>query len=273
MLDALIISDLHLGGDNCQARALVSFLNDLRDGRTESRRLILNGDVFDSMDFRRLKKHHWKVLSLIRKLSDTIEIVWINGNHDGPAEIVSHLLGVEVQDELILESGGRRILVHHGHRFDRFIDDHPILTAVGDFAYRLLQKIDGSHNFARTAKRKSKTFLRCAALIESRSVEYAKKLDCDAVCCGHTHLPAANEGEVAYYNSACWTEKPCHYLAIRDGRVEVRAYEFDGVDDAVLAAGPAIGHNGVGYYSAAPSCPTRSSVPATSSRITDPSPS
>lgn len=235
MLDALVISDLHLGSDNCQARSLTRFLDDLHDGRTESRRLILNGDMFDSIDFRRLRKHHWKVLSLIRKLSDTIEIVWITGNHDGPAEIVSHLLGVEVRDELILESGGRRILLHHGHRFDRFLDDHPILTAIGDLTYRVLQKLDSSHTFARAAKQKSKTFLRCTAKIEAESVEYARKLGCDAVCCGHTHLAVANEaGPVAYYNSGCWTEKPCHYLAVADGRIELRAFEPAATADTVL---------------------------------------
>jgi UDP-2,3-diacylglucosamine pyrophosphatase LpxH len=235
--DALVISDLHLGSDNCQARALHHFLDDIHDGRTETRQLILNGDVFDSIDFRRLKKHHWKVLSTLRKLSDRIDIVWIEGNHDGPAEFVSHLLGVEVRDELVLESGGRKILLHHGHRFDQFIDDHPVLTAVGDFFYRLLQKLDSSHRFARTAKQKSKTFLRCAARIEERSIENARKLGCDAVCCGHTHLTAANEaGDVAYYNSGCWTEKPCHYLAVRDGAVTVHEYEFAAAGDALVVA-------------------------------------
>lgn len=235
MYNARVISDLHLGSDNCQARALIEFLDDLHHGRTEARRLILNGDVFDSIDFRRLKKHHWKVLSLIRKLSDRLEIVWINGNHDGPAEIVSHLLGVEVRDELILTSGGRRILLHHGHRFDRFIDDHPILTAISDGIYRLLQWIDPSHRVAPAAKHNSKTFLRCAARIEARSIEYAPKQKCDAVCCGHTYLPAAIEtGDVVYYNSGCWTEKPCHYLAIRDGRVEALNYQPAGVEGAGL---------------------------------------
>jgi UDP-2,3-diacylglucosamine pyrophosphatase LpxH len=235
--DALVISDLHLGSDNCQARALHHFLDDIHDGRNATRQLVLNGDVFDSIDFRRLKRHHWKVLSLLRKLSDRIEIIWINGDHDGPADVVSHLLGVEVRDELILESGGRRILLHHGHRFDSFIDDHPILTAIGDLVYRALQWLDSSHQFARTAKRKSKTFLRCAARIESRSIEYARRLGCDAVCCGHTHLTAANEaGDVAYYNSGCWTEKPCHYLAIRDGVISVCEYEFAEAAEVALVA-------------------------------------
>lgn len=237
MLDALIISDLHLGSDNCQAKALQQFLEELHEGSTRTHKLILNGDVFDSIDFRRLKKNHWKVLSLLRKLSDHLEIIWISGNHDGSAEIVSQLLGVEVRDEIILESGGRRILFHHGHRFDHFLDDHPILTAIGDFAYRVLQRLDSTHAFARSAKRKSKTFLRCAGKIESRSIEYAKKLGCDAVCCGHTHLPVANEsGEIAYYNSGCWTEKPCHYLSVRCGEILVRQYDFAEVESPLLVA-------------------------------------
>lgn len=225
MLDALIISDTHLGSDNCQARELTHFLESIRDGDLLTQRLILNGDVFDSIDFRRLKKHHWKVLSLLRKLSDRVEISWINGNHDGPAEIFSHLLGVEVRDEMILESSGRKILLHHGHRFDDFIDKHPIITAVGDAIYRVLQWLDRSHHFAKLAKSKSKTFLRCSKKIESKSIEYARKIGCDAVCCGHTHLPIVNEtGPVAYFNSGCWTEKPCHYLAVRDGEVTLHSY-------------------------------------------------
>ncbi|WP_020468833.1 UDP-2,3-diacylglucosamine diphosphatase [Zavarzinella formosa] len=225
MTEALVISDLHLGSENCQARELTMFLEEIADGSRPTKCLILNGDVFDSIDFRRLKKHHWKVLSLLRKLSDDIEIIWINGNHDGPAEIISHLLGVEVRDELVLESGGRKILFHHGHRFDKFIDDHPVITAIGDFIYRVLQKIDSTHSFARTAKRKSKIFLRCASKIETRSIEYARKIGCDAAACGHTHHALANEsGPIAYYNSGCWTEKPCRFLSVRDGRVELHSY-------------------------------------------------
>jgi UDP-2,3-diacylglucosamine pyrophosphatase LpxH len=226
MHDAIVISDLHLGSDNCEARQLRWFLEEIQCGNLATRRLILNGDVFDSIDFRRLRKHHWKVLSLLRKLSDRIEISWINGNHDGPAEIFSHLLGVDVRDEMILESGGRRILLHHGHRFDEFIDSHPILTALADAIYRLLQKVDRSHRFAKLAKSKSKTFLRCAQKIESKSIERARKLGCDAVMCGHTHHAVANSsGPIAYFNSGCWTEKPCHFLTVRNGVIDLNEYK------------------------------------------------
>src|SRR5713101_8078328 len=122
MHDAIIISDIHLGADNCQAKRLCALLDNLVDGELNANKLILNGDVFDSIDFRRLKKSHWKVLSLIRKLSDRMETIWLCGNHDGTAELISHLLGTQVMDEHVLHSGDRKIMVLHGHRFDQFLD-------------------------------------------------------------------------------------------------------------------------------------------------------
>ena len=239
MLDALVLSDVHLGSDNCQARALVQFLDEVRRGERPTRRLILNGDVFDSIDFRRLKKQHWKVLSLLRKLSDQVEIVWINGNHDGPAEIISHLLGVEVRDEIVVETGGRRVLFLHGHRFDEFIERYPLTSKLADWLYRGLQRLDKSHTIARSAKKSSKTFLRSARKVEASAVAYAASRGCDAVCCGHTHLPAANTlGPVHYFNSGCWTERPCHYLALAAGRVELKAYPEPDPDPAGAAEVP-----------------------------------
>lgn len=239
MFDALVISDIHLGSDNCQARPLVHFLEAVHKKDVRTRRLILNGDVFDSIDFRRLRKQHWKILSLFRKLSDDIEIVWINGNHDGPAEIISHLLGVTVSDEIVIPSGGRKILFLHGHRFDAFIERYPVTTKLADLMYRFLQRIDKTHTIARTAKHNSKMFLRSARKVQDQAVEYARKHGYDAVCCGHTHLPVAVPGTIGperpveYFNSGCWTERPCHYLTVRDGVVELCDYH-DTAEETVV---------------------------------------
>ena len=223
--DAIVLSDLHLGSDNCEAKALVSLLESIRSGDLPTHRLVLNGDVFDSIDFRRLRKSHWKVLSILRKLSDEIEIIWVNGNHDGPSEIVSHLLGVLCRDECAFESGGKIVLCLHGHRFDEFIESYPMATWFADRVYRFLQKIDKSHTFAKFAKKSSKTFLRCAKLIEERAITYAGWRGADVVCCGHSHLAAAiATGPVHYFNSGCWTEKPCHYLTVTEGRIELRPF-------------------------------------------------
>jgi UDP-2,3-diacylglucosamine pyrophosphatase LpxH len=244
MLDALLLSDLHLGCDNCQAKRLVRLLERIAEGEVRTARLILNGDVFDSFDFRRLGKAHWKVLSLIRKLSDQIEIIWLCGNHDGSAEIVSHLLGVTVMDDYVLESGAERILILHGHVFDEFLDSHPLLTWMADCIYFFLQRIDRTHYFAKLAKHGSKTFLRCAKKVEDRAVEMARRKHCSAVCCGHTHAAAARDDQpVAYYNSGCWTELPCTYLTVRDGVVQLHEFQPDPVfaEEAAVPVGLAAG--------------------------------
>ena len=228
-LDAVLISDMHLGSENCQAKAVATFLQQILDGDINTRQLIINGDVFDSIDFRRLKKTHWKVLSQIRHLSDKIEVVWIVGNHDGPAEIVSHLLGVTVVEEYILSSGGRDILVIHGHRFDDFIEDHPVLTWFADCIYFCLQKLDRTHYVARLAKRKSKIFIRCVDKIRRGARELAARKGCQIAICGHTHhseaIEPSSEEPVGYFNSGCWTENPSTYLTIAAGRVELHHYQ------------------------------------------------
>jgi UDP-2,3-diacylglucosamine pyrophosphatase LpxH len=67
MYDSLIISDLHLGSEVCQAKKIEKFLSAIKDQELPTKELILNGDVFDSWDFRRLKKNHCTVpLSLSR---------------------------------------------------------------------------------------------------------------------------------------------------------------------------------------------------------------
>lgn len=217
MFDALIISDLHLGSDVCQAKSLLNFLD---YARKSTKKLILNGDVFESIDMRRLKKHHWHVLSSLRKMSDEIEVIWISGNHDGPADIISQLLGIIVLPEYVLDSGLNKILILHGDRFDKFTTDRPILTWFGDMIYLYLQKINS--NWARFAKRNSKTYLRCLDIVKEKSIKYAKSLDCDFVVCGHTHNACA---EPPYFNSGCWTENPSTYLEVLNGEVKLSIFD------------------------------------------------
>ena len=50
----------------------------------------------------------------------------------------------------------------------------------------------------------------------------ARRRGCTAVCCGHTHVACARaDTPVPYFNSGCWTEKPCTYLTVQNGWIEV----------------------------------------------------
>src|SRR5438105_3064710 len=96
--DTVILSDLHLGSEVSRAHAALRMLKAI-----SFRRLILLGDIFCDLNFRRLKKEHWHFLGYIRRLSNPkrdIEVVWVEGNHDqGLSEVMSHLVGIEVFHE------------------------------------------------------------------------------------------------------------------------------------------------------------------------------
>lgn len=220
MQDAIVISDIHLGSSVCRARPLSDLLKSIESGDLQTRRLIINGDLFDDWDFRKLKKSHWKVLSHIRKISGRSEVVWIRGNHDGPAEVISHLIGVDFLEEYSLESGGVRILFLHGDRFDNFIARRPVLTKLADNIYRMVQRLDRSFYLAKLVKRGSKTFLRCSEKIRDRARQYAGQKGYDAVVCSHVHMEEEDRtGEVWYFNTGCWTDSPCSYLSVASGEV------------------------------------------------------
>jgi UDP-2,3-diacylglucosamine pyrophosphatase LpxH len=222
MNDAIIISDIHLGSNVCQSKNLIDFLQKIQSQEIPSKKLVINGDLFDSWDFRKLRKNQWKILSDIRKLSKILKVIWINGNHDGPSEIISHLIGVDFVSEYCFTSGDKKILIIHGDIFDNFISKYPRLTKIADNIYRFLQKIDKDFYWSRLAKRNSKTFLRCSEQICKRAKEYCFAKKCDIICCGHSHFATCDNSEkVHYYNSGCWTENPCSYLLIKNGIVEI----------------------------------------------------
>jgi UDP-2,3-diacylglucosamine pyrophosphatase LpxH len=140
MNDIVVISDIHLGSSVCQSTKLLEFLDNI-----QTKTLIINGDLFDSWDFRRLRKDHWQIVKKLRQLSDTIHIVWIAGNHDGDAETVSHLIGVDFVSEYIITTSNKKMLFLHGDIFDNFISKYPRLTKVADLIYRFIQRFDRYH--------------------------------------------------------------------------------------------------------------------------------
>ena len=229
MFDAVILSDIHLGSESCQAEALQDFIHAL----PPTQRLILNGDVLQDMEHR-LTKQHWRVLSLLRKRADQLQLIWVRGNHDYGAEPVAHLVVAEFVPEYAFESGIRRVLCVHGDTWDRFITDHPIITNVADWFYLRMQR--WSRRLAHRTKQGSKTFLRCVDRVRTEAIEYGKAKGADAVICGHAHFPEAPEqawsAACDYYNAGSWTDHRCNYLTVQDGWIELREA---GVDESLPA--------------------------------------
>ncbi len=205
--DCIVISDLHLGSDVCQAKLLEEFLTWAVDHADE---LVINGDVFDDLNFNRLTKRHFACLKIIRRNSDRpdFRLVWVRGNHDGPIEVISHIVGVEILDEYVYTNGRIQLLILHGDQFDTFTTAYPWLTEIACGIFYYIQKWM-PHRSARWIRRISKRWQRNSQLIERRAVAYAHGRGFRFVTCGHTHFPLISQDNgVFYVNSGTWTERP-----------------------------------------------------------------
>ena len=147
MLDAVIVSDLHLGAANSRHREV-------------ERLLWRHGPLYHA---HRVQRRHRGSLELTALAARTyrdarqptpaerssVEIVWITGNHEANSAKANAVLDLPFVDEYRFYSAGVPVLCQHGHQYDDFILTHPILTWMGDIVYGLAQAIDPSHRLAR----------------------------------------------------------------------------------------------------------------------------
>lgn len=211
--NVVIISDVHLGSGVCRA-------GDLRRAIAEwypFERIVILGDLFDDLNFSRLKKHHFGLLDDFRRLSNPsrgVAVDWVEGNHDRQAhEIIHRMIGANVYDELMLEMDGRNYLLLHGHQFDSFLVEYPRISVLAESLYGVVQNREGeSKSLSRWLKRKSKGWLKVCRKVEERAVAYARARGADVILCGHTHYHnsggTGEERDVRYINTGCWTDTP-----------------------------------------------------------------
>ena len=240
LVDTIIISDLHLGSE-------VSLAKDARRMlKTRAfKRLILLGDIFCDLNFRRLKKEHWEFLSYIRKLSHPkrdVEVVWVEGNHDqGLADVMSHLVGVPVHQEYTWTLAGQRYVAIHGHQFDRFIINNTALSGIGAFLYIQIQKCDSERKrLTRFLDRLNSRWLRLSPKIAADALAYAKLRGANTIFCGHTHQAMETEKDgVRYFNSGCWSNDRPTYISVDEAGVQIHDYwtELATLDVAEALAG------------------------------------
>jgi len=236
-LDVVILSDLHLGSETSRAREALRLLASL-----SFRRLILLGDIFCDLNFRRLKKEHWHFLSYVRKLSNPkrgIEVIWVEGNHDhGLTDVMSHLVGVPVFREYLWEAAGERHLAIHGHQFDKFFAGSFLVDELATRLYVRLQKLDrGRRHFSRMLDKLDTRWQRLTPRVAKGALDYAGSRGASRVFCGHTHeaITMARNG-IRYYNTGSWTNSRPTYVAIKGEVIHIQEY-LEEADDCYAAQG------------------------------------
>lgn len=218
----LIISDLHLGSKVSRSKRVTSFLKNF-----EFQKLILLGDMFEDLDFGRLKEDDWKFLSAIGEISKTKKVIWVEGNHDqGIVQIFANLTNARVKKAYSWKYNKKKYLAMHGHQFDNFLLNNAFLGFIANQAYNILQIVDfKDKRMSRFIKGKSKGWLRLSKKVAQRALLYAKLQGVDYIICGHTHkILTKKSGETRYYNCGCWTDTPSGYVTIDKDKIKVNKH-------------------------------------------------
>jgi UDP-2,3-diacylglucosamine pyrophosphatase LpxH len=220
---SIIISDIHLGNESCNYNSLLKVLK-----KEKYDNLIINGDLFDSKYLHRLNKHHWKILSKLRKISKNKNIIFLTGNHDFYAEQnFASLLGITVKKYHELIVNNKKIYITHGDVFDYFMSDNlSWLSRLTSELYYFICK----NNFLRKYLNqflhdKTKQLFKVDRKMKEGALNFAQKNNYDVIICGHTHFPEIQiKNNILYANSGCFViDKPTYLTLTYNGILNVKS--------------------------------------------------
>lgn len=218
----LIISDIHMGSKVSRVKEVTQLLRSF-----EFKKLILLGDIFENLNFKRLHQNDWEFISLLSHLSKTRKVRWIEGNHDGGlANIFAAFTGAKAYKVYKWQYRRKVYLAIHGHQFDNFLVDNAVLSFLAQKIYNFIQLIDFKDlRMSHYLKRSSKGWLRLSEKVARRAILYGRLRGVDYVFCGHTHKAMQERrGKIHYYNSGSWTDIPSTYITIDGRKIELCEY-------------------------------------------------
>jgi len=224
IVDTIIVSDIHLGSKISRSKELVKTLE-----LFTFKKLILNGDIFDDLNFKRLRRSDWDFLFYLRIISNpqnNIEVIWIRGNHDNLlVDLTLYFLGIKVRQEYEWIYGNKKNIAIHGDQFDDFLLRNKTLTKLATYVFSLIQKIDSEKQRpSRFIMRLfNRIYLRSSNKISNKAADYCKTKNAHNIFCGHTHQLATKKyDDITYYNSGCWTDIPSTFITILEEKIEIR---------------------------------------------------
>lgn len=227
-MEALFISDIHLGSKSCMVNKFLELLQSIEENLPK--RIFIIGDFIDGWKFSK-NKFQWKdkEIKVIRKLlkfmQRGVHITYIAGNHDSfirkyiDPNIVDNFC---ILDEYILETpDNKKYLLIHGDQFDAFIKHKYVnkwLMYLGDSCYETVIKISrlymrafkSNFSISKYIKYKFKNAMMFISSFEETLENHAHMNKCYGVICGHIHCPKISNDQ-KYINTGDFVEN-CSYV-------------------------------------------------------------
>lgn len=168
VIEALFVSDLHLGSKHCNVDKIISLLDDYTP-----KNLFLVGDIIHGgiLNLKWNTKHSIVFDRIIHLSNNGTKVIWIPGNHDNYMRDFKTFGNIEIDSEYVWND----TLITHGDLYDAIV------------WLRII-----------TPKFRLKKFYE---ELSNRAI----KLGCKSVICGHTHLPEDKMvNGIRYINTGDW---------------------------------------------------------------------
>ena len=226
-IEALFISDVHLGSRGSNSKELLEVLKQYKPEY-----LFLVGDIIDGWLLR--KRIYWTQsnTNLIRKIlsysKNGTKVIYITGNHD---EFLREYGDVSFGNvELHTEYVYKDIFFTHGDLYDGVVK-LKWLGKIGSVGYdiaivvdRTLKKFGYKRSLSKFLKDKVKSAVKFITSFEDQIIYQTIKRNCKHVVCGHIHFPVIKKIDgVTYVNCGDWIENNS-YVVYNDGEFELKKY-------------------------------------------------
>lgn len=225
-VDALFISDVHLGSKGSNSELLLEMLKTY-----DPKELIIVGDFIDGWLLK--KRHYWtqdfsnvirKILSYTKKGT---KVTYITGNHDDFLRYYVPLYfgeNINVLNEMIWED----YFITHGDLYDGIVQ-MKWMGKLGSFGYELaisldmlMKKFGYKKSLSKFLKKKVKDAVKFITNFEEQLVYQSKKRNCKGVICGHIHTPENKYIDgIHYLNCGDWIENNS-YIIYNKGKWELK---------------------------------------------------
>lgn len=217
-MNAIVISDVHLGSRHCRREAFERFLDQLPAGVA----LILNGDTVDYR-YRRMRPDHLASLERLAAESHRRTVIWVCGNHDEDYHPPAPGAIQFVPSYAI----GRQLYVQHGFYFDHIMPYHRLFILAFRLMHGLRVRLGAEPvHVAEYAKRWPRLYGVLRRNVLQNAIRYAREHGFSAVTCGHTHYAEVDTVDgILYLNTGAWTEIPSYAVVVADSTVAL--HEID----------------------------------------------
>jgi len=250
-MDAIIISDLHIGSRYFQFGVFERFIEEF----PADHELIMNGDIID-LPYVKMEKSDQRALDMIESISYRQKVVWVRGNHDNG--YVPKNFGKTTFKSS--HNIGHRLLITHGDDFDEIMPRSRLFMKAFKLMHNMRVKMGARPVHVAEYAKKWESFYRILRKnIALNAVKCAAKNGYEAVTCGHTHYPEdITISSIRYINTGAWTEFPAYYLHVTPDEMELIQVDPSFVSHRVQSARPNQDDAAVPFTDAAPQ-PTEAS--------------